>query len=408
MAASKPLISSDVVIVGAGLVGLTAAIAISRLGKKVVLTDAKPRPQLPDGWAEDTTRWDARIYALTNETVQWLSEIGVWQQVPASRVNVMNSMHLWSPTAMHASPSLRLDAEDAHLAHMGWIVESQALIHACWLVLAELEGLNESEVTIITDAPAQSMQQSGHIVQLILPQHRIEAQLLLGADGARSWVREQSGIRVSGVDFEQTALVTNYLAEQAHGNIARQWFGAHETLALLPMPQQQVSLVWALPEDEAAMKQALSPEALAAQVEQRCGHVLGKLRPHGPVLGFPLTQQTADDMALSGVLLLGDAAHQVHPMAGQGVNLGFQDVQALCSELAKLPALRPMGDAGFLRHVMRMRQMDILKMHALTRGLDKLFSRPESAWTHAAILGLRGLENSAMLKRFLIRTATQG
>ncbi|HSI45664.1 MAG TPA: FAD-dependent monooxygenase, partial [Methylophilus sp.] len=222
------------------------------------------------------------------------------------------------------------------------------------------------------------------------------------------WVREQCGVRVSTVDFEQTALVTNYLAEQPHGNIARQWFGAHETLALLPMPQQQVSLVWALPQDDVRIKQTLSPEALAAEVEQRCGYALGKLRPNGPVLGFPLTQQTADEMALPGVLLLGDAAHQVHPMAGQGVNLGFQDVQALCRELDKLPALRPIGDAGFLRHVMRMRKLDILKMHTLTRGLDKLFARPEPAWTHAAILGLRGLENSAMLKRFLIRTATQG
>jgi 2-polyprenylphenol 6-hydroxylase len=94
-------------------------------------------------------------------------------------------------------------------------------------------------------------------------------------------------------------------------------------------------------------------------------------------------------------------------MAGQGVNLGFQDVQALCQHIAQLPAVRPLGDANFLRHVTRTRQMDILKMHALTRGLDGLFSRPQALWTHAALLGLRAVENSAMLKRFLIRTATQ-
>lgn len=402
MAASKPLISTEVVIVGAGLVGLTAAIALSRLGKKVVLTDAKPRPVLPEGWVEDLTQWDARIYALTNETVQWLNEIGVWPQVPASRVNAMTAMHLWSPTDMHTSPSLSLSAEDAHLVQMGCIVESQALMHACWQVLAQ------TDVTVITDAPAQSLQQSGHIVALTLPQHTVKAQLLLGADGARSWVREQCGVSVSTVDFGQTALVTNYLAEQPHGNIARQWFGAHETLALLPMPKQQVSLVWALSQAEASLKQTLSPEALAAEVAHRSGYALGKLRPHGPILSFPLKQKTADEMALPGVLLLGDAAHQVHPMAGQGVNLGFQDVQALCQALDQLPALRPIGDARFLSHVMRRRQLDILKMHTLTRGLDKLFARPEAVWAHAAILGLRGLENSAMLKRFLIRTATQG
>ncbi|SDK40082.1 Ubiquinone biosynthesis hydroxylase, UbiH/UbiF/VisC/COQ6 family [Methylophilus rhizosphaerae] len=401
MAADKPLIHTDAVIVGAGLVGLTAAIALSRLGKKVVLTDTKPPPLLPDGWAEDVTHWDARIYALTNESMRWLSDIGVWRHVPDSRVTPIAAMHLWAPTNRHIAPSLRLQAEDAHLAQMGCIVESQALMQACWQVLAD------ENVTVITEAPAQAMQQSGRVVRLTLPAHEIEAQLLIGADGAHSWVRAQCGIASNTVDFEQTALVTNYLVDCPHGNIARQWFGVHETLALLPMPQQQVSLVWALPHDEAKVAQALSPEALASQVRQRCGSVSGMLRPSGPVMAFPLVQKTAHAMTLPNVLLLGDAAHQVHPMAGQGVNLGFQDVQVLCRELRQLPALKPIGDAGFLRHVMRMRQPDILKMHTLTRGLDALFARPEAVWTHAALLGLRGVENSAMLKRFLIRTATQ-
>ena len=401
MAADKHIIHTDVVIVGAGLVGLTAAIALSRLGKKVVLTDAKSPASLPEGWVEDMAHWDARIYALTNDTVRWLTDIGVWQHVPASRVNPIAAMHLWSPTNAHVTPSLRLQAEQAHLAHMGCIVESQALMQACWQVL------RHADVTVIPNAPAQAMQQSGQLVHLTLPAHEVSAQLMIGADGAQSWVRAQCGIASSIVDFEQTALVTNYLAEQSHDNIARQWFGAHETLALLPMPQQQVSIVWALPQDEAKARQSLPPEALADHVEQRCSRVLGRLRPNGPVMTFPLVQKTAHTVALPNILLLGDAAHQVHPMAGQGVNLGFQDVQALCRELQQLPALKPIGDAGFLRHVMRVRQPDILKMQALTRGLDALFARPEAAWTHAALLGLRGVENSAMLKRFLIRTATQ-
>jgi len=402
MAAERSLINTDVVIVGAGLVGLTAAIALSRLGKKVVLTDAKPALALPADWMTDMAHWDARIYALTNQTVDWLRALGVWSRLPASRINPIAAMHLWSPTHQHATPSLRLTADEAHLPQMGYIVESQALMHACWQVLAD------TEVTVITDAPAQSLQHGGHMARLSLPQHEVEASLLLGADGARSWVRSQCGVGVQQVDFAQTALVANFKAERPHGNIARQWFGEHETLALLPMPQQQVSLVWALPQAVAAQKQALSTQAFALGVAERSGQLLGQLTPSGPVLAFQLMQSTAETMALPQVMLLGDAAHQVHPMAGQGVNLGFQDVQALCAQIAELPAMRPLGDARFLRHVMRTRQPDMLKMHALTRGLDGLFARPQAVWTHAALLGLRGVENSAMLKRFLIRAATQG
>lgn len=401
MDAEKHLMQTGVVIVGAGLVGLTAAIALSRLGKQVVLTDAKPPFELPAGWADDQLHWDSRIYALTNQTMDWLAEIGVWQHVPAQRVNPVNAMHLWSPTQHHVQPSLSLTAKEAHLAQMGCIVESQALMQACWTVLAD------ADVTVITDAPAQSLQQFGHQIRVALPQQTIEAQLLIGADGASSWVRSQCGIGVEQVDFAQTALVTNYVATQAHQHVARQWFGAHETLALLPMPEQQVSLVWALPHAEAARMQALSAGELAVAVEHRCGQVLGPLTPNGAVVAFPLRQNTAETMALPNILLLGDAAHQVHPMAGQGVNLGFEDVQALCAEVARLPGIKPLGDVNVLRHVMRGRQRDIRSMHALTRGLDFLFARPQALWTHAALLGLRGVENSAMLKRFLIRTATQ-
>ncbi|MDP8567519.1 FAD-dependent monooxygenase [Methylophilus aquaticus] len=393
-------LQTDVVIVGAGLVGLTAAIALSRLGKRVVLTDAKPIMALPEGWVNDTAHWDTRIYALTNATVSWLTDIGVWQHLPASRVTPIAAMHLWSPTQVHDTPDIRLTAEEAHLPHMGYIVESWALMNACW------QALNRTDVTIITDAPATGLQHCGHIAHLTLAGREIEAQLVIGADGARSWVREQCAINTEVFDFAQTALVTNYISDQPHGDIARQWFGIHETLALLPMPQQQVSLVWALSHVSAQAKLQLSQQALATEVAARCGMVAGTLRPHGEVVAFPLLQKTAVVTALPNVMLLGDAAHQVHPMAGQGVNLGFGDVMTLCTHMQRLPRLQPIGHQGFLQRVARARKTDIAAMHALTRGLDSLFSRSQAGWTHAAVLGLRGLENSAMLKRFLIRTAT--
>lgn len=390
----------DVLIVGAGLVGLTAAIALSKLGKSVAVVDTAPAPVYAADWVNDTTLWDTRIYALTRQSMQWLTEIGVWTYVPASRVNPIDAMQLWSPTQVHLSPDLTLSAADAHFPDMGCIIESQALLAACWQLL------KDGEVELYTGVQPQAIAHEAHQVSVYLGDETLHASVLLGADGARSWVRQQYEIDTALYDFKQTALVTNYRAEKTHGNIARQWFGRHETLALLPMPQQQVSLVWALPVDEASKYQALDAHALATLVARRANQVLGDLQPAGAVLAFPLRQQTATVTALPQVLLLGDAAHQVHPMAGQGVNLGFQDVMTLSAEMQRLPRLKPLGDAGFLKHVARSRKTDVLKMHALTRGLDALFAKPQAAWTHVALSGLRGLQNSAMLKQFLIHMAT--
>lgn len=400
MAADRTLIQTEVVIVGAGLVGLTAAIGLSQLGKRVVLTDAAVRnPAMAEALSQ-ADRYDSRIYALTRRTVAWLQALGVWAHVPAERVTPMQGMDLWAPSQAHSSPSVHLSAHTAGLDHLGVIVESQALMQACWQVLAD------SEVTVLQSAPAQAIQQTARGVRLQCAEQQIVAQLLLGADGARSWVRTHCQVPVDQVDFAQVAWVTNYHAALPHGQIARQWFGPHETLALLPLPHQQVSLVWALPTAQADGMQSWSDEALATAVTERCGCILGRLTPTAPRMSFALTQQSARQSALPHILLLGDAAHQVHPMAGQGVNLGFGDVQALCAAMARLPSGQPIGDAGFLRHVMRSRQADVLKMHALTRGLDALFAQTQAAWTHAALLGLRGVANSAILQKLLIRAAT--
>ena len=400
MVADSRHLNTEVVIVGAGLVGLTAAIALSDHGRQVVLLDRQPAWQLPADWAADMTRWDSRIYALTQASVDWLQALGIWQLLPSHRINPIAAMQLWAPSQQSQTPSLSLSAEEARLESMGVIVESQALIEACW------QALRQRDVTIITDVAVHCIEDLPHGVRVLAGEHQITAALLLGADGARSWVRTQAGITAQTVDFAQTAIVTNLQLTQPHGDIARQWFGPHETLALLPMPAQQVSVVWALPHAQAQDWLRQSPEALATAIAQRCQHLLGTLTPAGAVLGFPLQQQTASETARPHLCLLGDAAHQVHPMAGQGVNLGFQDVMTFCQQMQRLPRLVPLGDARFLQQVARARKADVYGMHALTRGLDALFARPEAAWVHAGLLGMQGLASHPVLKRFLIRHAT--
>lgn len=391
---------TDVIIVGAGLVGLTATIALARLGRQVVLIDAYPQSAPTFDLADIDAPWDQRIYALTNQTVQWLSEIGVWAQMPPSRVTRLAGMHLWAPSQHHADPSLRLEANQANLAHLGYIVESQTLAAACWQVLAQLN------VTVLQGALPVALMQKQAGVSLQLAEQSITAQLLLGADGANSWVRAQCGLNVQSFDFAQTALVTNFVASHAHHHIARQWFGSHETLALLPLAEQALSLVWALPQHEAQQLASVSAAQLADKVSQRIGHVCGTLQPLGEISTYALKQHSVSAQVVPGVMLLGDAAHQIHPMAGQGVNLGFEDVMTLCTQLQQSPARRPLGDIGFLKHIARARKINRFKMHTLTRGLDALFARPEAAWTHLAVLGMHAIAHNTALQRLLIHTAS--
>ncbi len=393
-------ITTEVAIVGAGLVGLTAAIALARLGRQVVLIDAQPKRIAPILLEATDAAWDSRIYALTNQTVRWLTEIGVWAHLPPKRITAIAGMDLWAPNQCQSQPNLHLAATQSDQDQLGFIVESQVVTQACWQTLAALnvEVLYGCTPTALTQHPLG--------ITLQLAEQSLSAQLLLGADGGQSWVRSQCGIGTQVVDFAQTALVANFKATQAHQHIARQWFGPHETLALLPMPEQLVSLVWALPHAQAHALAQLTPSALAGEIGQRTGHALGELQPLGEVVSFGLKQQSATSQVVEGVMLLGDAAHQIHPMAGQGVNLGFEDVMTLCAQLQHHPTRRPLGELRFLAHVARARKLNIFKRQALTRGLHALFSRPEAVWMHLGWMGLQAIEKNSAIQRLLIRTAS--
>lgn len=383
---------TDVVIVGAGLVGLTAAIAFARQQKKVVLLDAKkPVKTMQSGW-------DQRIYALTESSVTWLKSIGVWDELDLDRVNDIQAMQLWGPSGEQA---LNLNADDANLSHMGCILENQNLVKACWQVLERLD------VVVMADITSQSISVSDQYVSLRLVDDQVvTAKLLIAADGSDSWVRQQSNISVNFKSFNQTALVANFEVGIHHQNIARQWFDVHETLALLPLPQKVVSIVWAMPTAQAGELLSLTSEALAEHVESRTHSILGKFRPLNKALPFVLNQKTASQLVSNRIVLMGDAAHQVHPMAGQGVNLGFGDVMKLSELTTNMNTLHDIGDFAFLRKYERARKLDILQMNQLTTGLDTLFAVNQSWLPKLAEWGMQLIERQDVIKRQLIRHAT--
>lgn len=394
MASRAHIAKADVAIVGAGLVGLTAAIAMATQGKQVVIVDS--HATLLKSWTPNKDQWDARIYALTEETIAWLQSLGVWQHVDSARVQAISAMSLWEP---EQRAPLILQAEDAYLTQMGCILESANLMQAC------LQTLKAQDLQVTIASPTDILQHQDRVELVMGSQHTVQTKLLIAADGVQSWVRQRLGIGVSFKSFHQTALVANFRAERAHQGVATQWFKAHETMALLPLPDQMVSMVWAV-STERAERLLLDNNALIAEVMAFAKPTLGQLSLCGDVFPFALSQQTADSYITDRVILMGDAAHQVHPMAGQGVNLGFRDVMTLASMSTKLSALQDIGDYHFLRHYERARKLDVVGMNTLTSGLDRLFAI-ETPWMQRLTgWGMRKVNQWDWLKKRLVQTAT--
>ncbi|MES2637024.1 MAG: FAD-dependent monooxygenase [Pseudomonadota bacterium] len=390
-------IDADVIIVGAGLVGLAAAIAFTAQKKNVVLV-SNYKPVMHQ--QQDGKNWDERVYALTPATENWLSDLGVWQHINQARVGAIDAMQVWG-----ADAELLLKAEDAHLAKLGLIIENQNLINALW------QKIHALDVTVITDAECLEMDCTLTNVQLSLEnkvskdQLQINAKLLVAADGIYSWIRQKLSIGIEHKNYHQTAIVANFLAEKPHREIARQWFNPHNTLALLPLPNQHVSMVWSLSTQQAAELLLLSADALSDQVQAQSENCLGELKLVGQIKSIELHQQTATKLIGERVVFVGDSAHQIHPMAGQGVNLGFRDVMKLAELTTKLHAMHDIGDTGFLRQYERARKADVMAMNYLTSGLDYLFASEQSLLKKLTQFGLRHINKQASTKKRLIMRA---
>lgn len=382
----------DVVVVGAGLVGLAAALALHAEGKHVALVDAKKVS------AEIKSNvWDTRIYALTPATQAWLHSVDVWPLMSHTRINDVTAMSLWNDTSKEA---LNLTAEDANLNELAYIVESKNLMQALW------QQVKSRKIPILTGSQCQGLSYKDDVVELSLENgDTVAATLLVAADGANSFVRKRLSIATKDKTFNQTALVANYLAEGSHGNIARQWFAPHNTLALLPLPQQHVSMVWSVSTELAEELLSLSKVELALRVQEHSQNVLGKFKAVSDTLSFELKQVTATKLVADRVIFIGDAAHSVHPMAGQGANLGFRDVIALQAIIAGSHTMQDIGELGYLRHYERTRKADVVSVNALTSGLDHLFASKQDVIKKMTAFGMRHLNKQSIIKSILIKQA---
>ena len=380
------------VVVGGGPVGLALAQAARSL--PVALVSRAGAPAEP----ADGGSFDARVYALSPGNVEFLRGVGAWDGLPRERVTPIHAMEIFGD---RGDSTLELDAYRAGVPALAWTVEDGALQRALW---RSLEGCAHVK-TFVPAAPERLEWLAGGARLQLRGSESIEAALVVGADGARSFVRQAAGIAVTERDYGQTAVVANFATERPHGHVALQWFQGGPVLALLPLPGRRVSMIWSLPAQRAAGVLGLDAQALSREVERASLGRLGQLSLLGEPASYPLHRLLARRSSAARVALVGDAAHVIHPLAGQGLNLGLQDARALARVLAERDAVLDPGDAGLLRRYERRRAEPTVAMAAAVDGLHRLFGAQGQAAAFARNSGLNLVTRIPVLKNLLMRHA---
>jgi ubiquinone biosynthesis UbiH/UbiF/VisC/COQ6 family hydroxylase len=382
----------DVAVVGAGVAGLAAALGAAQLGLRVALIGPDARSFAPTEGAP----FDARIYALAPSAAKLLERLKVWPQLAAGRMQVVTRMRVFGD----AGNELVFDAYRASLERLATIVEEGELTR----VLAAACGFTPGIVRLRAAFARLSASADAAVIGLD-DVTEVSARLIVGADGAQSAVRAAAGISATETPYRQTALVANFACERAPDGIAWQWFCDEGIVALLPLPENAVSLVWSAPEALAPALLQLAPDAFGARVTERTKGVLGALDLRGGVHAFPLRLIRIESLIGERVALVGDAAHVVHPLAGQGLNLGLRDVSDLLGVLAAREEYRDVGERVLLRRYERARAEPVGLMRIATDGLAQLFGADAGLLRQARNVGMSLVDRIAPLKNALIRHA---
>lgn len=382
-----------VLVCGTGIAGLATALGLTKAGFDTALIGPRSAPDPKPGDV-----YHPRVYAISTSSQRFLDALGVWKLMDMARVTPVDAMEVYGD----GGGIVHLNAWQAAQPTLAWIVESGELERAL------LQAVHVFGIRWHTEKFAQMA--SRHVITDA--GRSLPFDLLVGADGARSAVREAAQIRHDCKPYGDTGLVVHLHAERPHQNTALQWFTGDSVLALLPLPDtaqgHQVSMVWSMPDDRAQalldLEEDARCQALEVELQSVTGGRLGRLQARSPMFGFPLTLENSD-MVAENVALVSDAAHRVHPLAGQGLNLGLGDVQELIRVLKNKEAWRRAGDLRVLHRYRRARAEPILAMRAATDGLHRLFSVQAAPVALARNLGMQCVDRLPFIKRFLISGA---
>lgn len=388
----------DVVIVGGGMVGACLAAMLGEAEFDVTLLEARP---LAPGWRREAI--DARVSAITAASRALLESIDVWPEVMARRASAYTGMRVWDS---EGSGEVTFAAADIGVAALGHIVENGAIVDALYERLARLDS-----VRCIDNAAIERLESLPGGRRVTLRDGRqFAAALVVAADGARSTLRELAGIGATSHATGHHAIVTTVHHERSHAHTARQRFLPTGPLAFLPLTidgdSRVSSIVWSAEHEEAERLMALDEAAFGHELAAAFEHCLGAITALEPRHSFALTQRHARHYVEEGLALVGDAAHSIHPLAGQGVNLGFMDAAVLAEELA-LAKKRgaPLHDVRVLARYSRRRRPDNTMMLTLMDAFRLGFASGVPMVRLARNLGMSAVDAALPLKRFLARQA---
>jgi 2-octaprenyl-3-methyl-6-methoxy-1,4-benzoquinol hydroxylase/2-octaprenylphenol hydroxylase len=377
----------DAVIVGAGAVGGATALALARDGLRVALVEAREPPP----WRADEGV-DLRVVALAPDARDLLADLAAWTAIARARASAYRHMRVWDALA---PGELHVDAAERGEAALGWIVENRLVQHALWGALQD-DGANAAGGSVHLWCPAEVGsidQDEGAVTATLRDGTRLRARVLVAAEGAESSVRALLGIPFEGRDYGQRAVVAHVSTARPHAATAWQRFQPGGPLAFLPLADGRSSIVWSLPEGEAARVLALDDAAFAAELGCAFDFRLGLVRDSTPRAAFPLRLRRAARYVAGRCVLAGDAAHVVHPLAGQGMNLGLRDVACLRRVLRDS---RARGSDIGAPHVLRRYERERRSENTLAaRGLDAIervygASFPPVAAMRGAALAIAG------------------
>jgi len=388
---------SDILIVGGGLNGPALALALAQAGLSVTVVDALARDIRAD------PGFDGRSYALSAGSVRLLRAIGIWPQVAAQAQAMHRIMVSDGRAGEGAAPQvLEFDSAEIEGGPMGWMVEDRHLRRAFLEVMERTAG-----IALVDSARVVAQDVEDGLAAVTLEDgRRLTARLVAGCDGRASGTAERAGITRQGRGYGQTAVTCAVAHELPHNGVAHQFFMPAGPLAILPLPGNRSSIVWSETDARAAELMAMGDEAFLVALRPAFGSFLGGLRLEGVRFSYPLKLTLARDFTGARLALVGDAAHGMHPIAGQGLNAGLRDVAALAQVLSEARARgEDIGASPVLDRYAQARRFDTATLALATDTVNRLFSNDNPLLRAARDLGLGAVNAIGPLRRAFIREA---